>query len=213
MCKKLIQIGIMLLLILGNNSINFLAAEEYHFRHTRWGMSQEEVKQAENEEPYSGFSGKNMVYKSELLGENVLVVYTFAFNKLIRAKYMLLKYFSQSQQKRFAKNSTVKNPFPGECIADFGKFENALIEKYGKPESQNVRYSKEIDVNNKNRTDEEDLEVMENAIRRAKGYWSSSWETKDSDILLLLHGKGGDLVFEISYSSINLQHLEKDVPL
>ena len=209
---KSIQILLIILMLSLISKITF-AEEGYGFRHTKWGMSKEEVMNNENGDPLPDFLGKTLAYKSELWGENVLIVYTFQFNKLIRAKYMLLKYFAKSQQKRFAKNSPLQNPFPGECIADFGKFENALIEKYGKPVSQDVGYSKEIDVNNKNRTDREDGEVMENAIRQAKGYWSSKWKTEDTDILLLLHGGKGDLAFEISYSSINLEHLEKDLPL
>lgn len=208
------QVGLMILFLLASSNTTYSSEDgEYLFRHTKWGMSQEEVKKAENGEPNPGFSNKTIVYKSELMGENVLIVYTFAFNKLIRAKYMLLKYFDLNQQKRFNSSDLPKKPFIGECLADFDRFEKALIEKYGKPKTQRAGFSKETDLDNKERSDAEDLEVMENAIRDKKGYWSSAWETKDTDILLFLHGEAGKLIFEISYSSIKLRDLEKDSPL
>jgi hypothetical protein len=175
-------------------------------------MSQEEVKKAENGEPDPKRSkGSTLVWKAELLGENVLVVYTFAFNKLVRAKYMLLKYFSWS--KTLYPSVPPPKPIVGECIVDFDKFEKALIEKYGKPEKQEARFSKEIGIVNDKRSDIEDLEVMENAIRNTKGFWASTWKTKDTQTVLILHGKSGEINFEIGYSSIKLMHLEKEAPL
>jgi hypothetical protein len=208
-----IQIGLMLALILFSNNNTYASQEEeYHFRHTRWGMSQDEVKKAENGEPDPKRSkGSTLVWKAELLGENVLVAYTFAFNKLVRAKYMLLKYFSWS--KTLYPSLTPKKPLAGECIVDFEKFEKALIEKYGKPEKQEARFSKEIDIVNDKRADIEDLEVMEDAIRNGKGFWASTWKTKDTQIVLILYGKSGEINFEIGYSSIKLVDLEKEAPL
>lgn len=100
-------------------------AEEagYDFRHTRWGMSQQDVRGAENGEPEANFSkGSNLVWK--LLDEPVVVVYTFAFNKLVRAKYTLAKYSSALQRTLYL-NLSPKKALLGEFIVDFGKYEEA----------------------------------------------------------------------------------------
>jgi putative AlgH/UPF0301 family transcriptional regulator len=54
---------------------------------------------------------------------------------------------------------------------------------------------------------------MENAIRNTKGFWASTWMTNDTQIVLILHGKSGEIIFEIGYSGIKLNQLEKEVPL
>jgi helix-turn-helix protein len=126
---------------------------------------------------------------------------------------MLIKYFPLDQQKRFFPSAPPKKPFTGECFVDFDKFEKALTEKYGKPENQDVRFSKEIDIDNDKRSDLEDLEFMEDEIRNNKGFWATTWKIRETEISLILHGESGKMQFEIAYSSIKLGGLEKEAPL
>jgi hypothetical protein len=164
--------------------------QEYQFRHTRWGMSQSEVRLAENGEPEPDFSkGPTLVWKGELLGEQAAVVYTFAFNKLVRAKYMLAKYSSALQGTLYRLVSP-KKPSAGEFIVDFGRFEKALIEKYGKPDESYQGAPKQ--AHESIGTDPEAMDnamaMIEEAIRTGKLAWYSKWKTKDTSILLILHG-------------------------
>jgi len=55
--------------------------------------------------------------------------------------------------------------------------------------------------------------MIEELIRTGKLAWYAKWKTKDTSILLILHGDRGELAFEISYSSIALSRLEKKPPL
>lgn len=211
-----LQIGIILLFLVA--SINTYSGEEekYHFRQTRWGMSQEDVKKAENGEPDHKLSGRStLMWKAELLGEQVAVVYTFAYNKLVRAKYMFVKYSPLMQMAYNSTNGSPKKLLPGMVLLDYYKFEKALIEKYGKPYKQFSGAPKEV-INNKSNDPEvlrKQVSMIEDAIRAKKTFWYSQWKTKDTLIILLLRGDKGEMLMEIGYSNTTLSHLENKVPL
>src|SRR4030042_6115822 len=93
-----------------------------------WGISQEELMQAEKGLPDPEISkGDTLMYHSEVSGEKALTAYTFASNKLIRAKYMLSKYFPPDAQRLLYPSIPPKQPKVGECFRDFEKFEKALM--------------------------------------------------------------------------------------
>jgi hypothetical protein len=175
-------------------------------------MSQEEVKKAENGDPDPKLSdGNSLFYKSEVLGEKALIIYTFAFNKLVRAKYMLAKYRSPDEQKLLFAVIPPQKPIAGEWIYDFFKFEKALKEKYGEPEKRHIVHPKEMDENTSDRDMGKAIEIMEKALRNDDKFgWSSLWKTKNTMIILILHSKGGRIIFEIGYSSIKLKNVEKE---
>jgi hypothetical protein len=211
-----LQVGVILLslLALGTNTYSAEEKETYHFRQTRWGMSREDVRKAENGEPNPEFShDTTLVWRAELLGERVVVAYTFVFNKLVRAKYMLVKYSPPLQ--RILYSAAPKQLLPGEFILDFDKFKKALIEKYGQPDEHYLGAPNEV-VENKN-NDPETLSrkttMIDAAIRANKTAWYSKWKTKDTSILLLLRGDSGHMNFEIGYSSTSLKQLEEKAPL
>jgi hypothetical protein len=188
--------------------------QEYHFRQTRWGMTQEEVRKAENGEPNSKLSdGNHLVWTTELLEEQVLVVYNFAFNKLVRAKYVILKH---NPTLRRILRPTVSPPSDTAFISDFEKFENALTERYGKPSKEYLGAPTE--VHEDKRTDNEALRAQTNMIREAiqdgKTAWYAQWRVKeDTSIILIVGGKSGEMTFEIVYASIALRSLERKAPL
>jgi hypothetical protein len=201
--KKLFLLSLLVLL----SSTYSAHAQEYNFRHTRWGMTQEEVRKAENGEPDPRFSqGNVLIWQAEVAGEKVAVVYTFAFNKLIRAKYMILKY-SSAGRNQF---KVGPSPVLGEFIVDFRKFE-LLIEKYGQPNEQRKGAPKE--VHEDKRDDPEALDnqtkmIMESILYH-KNVWYSKWNLKDTIIMLILAGESGEMKFEIGYSSTKFADLEK----
>jgi hypothetical protein len=169
-----------------------------------WGMSQEELMQGEKGLPDPEISkGDTLMYHSEVLGEKALTAYTFASNKLIRAKYMLSKYFSPDAQRLLYPSMPPKQPTLGECFRDFEKFEKALMAEHGEPDSTtHYGHPDRTDVN------ELELEIMANAIRRGQTSWYSEWKTKDTLIILLLRGEGGEMKFEIGFKSVELSDQE-----
>jgi hypothetical protein len=159
--------------------------QEYHFRQTRWGMSQEQVR----------------------------VVYNFAFNKLVRAKYVILKH---NPTLRKILKPTVSPPSDTAFVHDFERFENALTERYGKPSKEYLGAPTE--VHEDKRTDDEALRAQINMIREAiqngKTAWYAEWRVKeDTSIILIVGGKSGEMTFEIAYASIALRSLERKAPL
>jgi len=83
-------VGILILLF-----SNASFAEDYTFRKTKWGMSIAEVKSAE---PLEMAKEDELLlgYKTNVIGKDVLLIYFFIDNQLVRARYVLaeLSWFS-----------------------------------------------------------------------------------------------------------------------
>ena len=88
--------------------------DTYNFRHTKWGMSPEEVVASEKMAPIEK-DEKMIRYKTQILDKNVELLYLFAQNKLIGASYKLDEIYLNSE--RFIKTYT--------------RFKEELIKKYG----------------------------------------------------------------------------------
>lgn len=200
--SKLLCLIFTLLFILYNQAV---AKEEYNFRHTKWGMSMDEVKNNESAEIDVNLSkGDSLYYKSKIFGDKVLILYKFSFNKLIWAKYILTRYLFEREK--------VIAPQP---LADFDKYEKILEKKYGKPKEQGANFkTKELrdrlDYLIKYGTDKESFDLMDKSIREGKAWWHSVWKTKDTLILLYLHGHDGRIIFEISYASRKIKRLKNE---
>jgi hypothetical protein len=169
-----------------------------------WGMSQEELMQAEKGLPDPEISkGDILLYHSEILGEKVLTAYIFASHKLIRAKYMFPKYFPSKAQQFLSPSIPPQTPLLGECFRDFEKFEKAIIAEHGKPY---LTTHHELP----DRTDQNILGLIieENAIRRGQTSWFSEWNTKDTLIILLLRAEAEEMRFEIGFRSADLEEEE-----
>jgi hypothetical protein len=180
--------------------------QDYDFRHTKWGMSMQEVKNTENGEPIDKFSkGDVLTYTSTLLDEKVVVVYTFSFNKLVRAKYMLAKY-SESGWRVLFRSFPQQELTTGQFIVDFEKFKEELIKKYGKPLEEGWPLRKDL---HNQLNGEEGLRVLEKAIKAGEGGLFAKWKTDKTDILLLVSGKSGQINFDIAYNSREREGLEK----
>ena len=62
--------------------------EDYHFRKTRWGFSQERVELAEVGNPIFQRTETELIYKHKVGGVSCKLVYTFKDNKLRTAGYV-----------------------------------------------------------------------------------------------------------------------------
>jgi hypothetical protein len=188
-------------------STNIAHPQNYDFRHTKWGMSMQEVKNTENGEPINKFSkGDVLTYTSTLLDEKVVIVYNFAFNKLVRAKYMFAKY-SDSLWRVFFGSFPQEKLSTGHFILDFEKFKKELTEKYGEPLKEGWPVHKDYHDLVKG---EEGLEVLEKAIKAGKGGLYAKWMTDKTEIILIVSGRDDKISFEIGYSSKEFRSLEKD---
>lgn len=96
---------------------SFLAlASTNDIRNVRWGMSPQEVIRAENNTTIETQEGY-IQYNVTLNGLDALLIYEFAFNKLVNAMWTI-------RDSDFDMNS---------CISKYDSFKLKLTEKYGTP--------------------------------------------------------------------------------
>ena len=155
------------------------------FRNTRWGMSLDEVKNSEENQPTNN---KNdlLVYINEIAGLSCKIVYIFADNKLTRAKYV------------FTNEHSNKNDF----IVDYNEMKELLSKKYGVP------YDKELW---KNDLYKDDYGQWGFAISLGHLMYYSEWATPNTSIKLVLNGENYNIDFQLEYSSSNLIKVEKEI--
>ena len=165
-----------------------------------WGMSQEELIKSGKGLPDPEISKRDtLLYHSKVLGEKALTAYIFASKKLIRAKYMLSKYFPPDAQLLLYPSLPPRTPSLGEHFRDFDKFEKAIIADRGEPYSTtHYGHPDRTEVNVLG------LIILENAVRSGQTSWHSKWRTKDTLIILLLRGEEGEMKFEIGFKEIEL---------
>jgi len=89
--------------------------ESYDFRLTRWGMTEDEVIASESKLDPIEKTENLLKYKTQLLGDNVELIYQFAQNKLIASSYKLDDNYLNSQH----------------FINTYNKFKAKLVQKYG----------------------------------------------------------------------------------
>ena len=184
MRRKFMMLGLVVLLIGCFVTSSF--GDEYDFRKTRWGMTQQAVMACESIKPVKHRHGKGLVlYKSKILGKAVGITYDFIQNKLVKASYVLTE------------THTNKNDF----IQDYKHFKNALTKKYGTPKVDKVVWSNDLFKGNPSRRG---LAVSMGHL----GYLSQ-WQTATSDISCILHGDNYKISCVMQYKSRRLQHLEQ----
>ena len=165
---------------IANNS----RGEEYDFRKTKWGMSQQKVLGTETLKPVNQDEGL-IGYKTRVLDKNVLVAYLFVQDKLVRAKYILAETHSNC------------NDF----IIDYENFKEILAKKYGQPKEDKVYWRNDLY--------KDDYAHWGTAIKMGHLVYFSLWETASTKIACLLQGENFDIDCIIEYSSKSLKHLEE----
>ena len=63
--------------------------EDYSFRNARWGMTKEEVTASEIKMDPVEINENTIMYKTQILGKNVELIYLFSQNQLAKAAYKL----------------------------------------------------------------------------------------------------------------------------
>jgi hypothetical protein len=155
------------------------------FRKTSWGMTREQVKGLESSKLVKE-DEHGLFYRSELSGfGEVMIGYIFAQGKLVRASYL----------------SEVRHTNQNAFIEDFGKIKPNLIEKYGKPESDDVIWMDDL------YRDDPDNWGM--AVSTGHLVYEAVWNTKTTKVLEKLKGDNFDVTLMVQYSSLELIGLEE----
>jgi hypothetical protein len=158
-------------------------SSDFHFRKSRWGFSKEKVKQSETEEPVVE-KDDVLGYKAQVAGLDVLIAYIFVNDKLVRSKYVVVE----------------KHTNANDFISDYDKLKNGLTRKYGNPDKDEKFW--------KNDLYKDDYANWGMALKVGHLVYLSSWETKETDIGIVLSGENYDVDLQVEYSSIALESLE-----
>ena len=94
--------------------------EDYSFRNSKWGMTQEEVTASETKMDPVEINKNTITYKTQILGKNVELIYLFSGNKLVGAAYKLNDNYLNSHH----------------FLNTYRKFKAALTQKYGPPREE-----------------------------------------------------------------------------
>jgi len=155
----------------------------FDFRKTTWGMSKEKVKQAETAKLEKD-NGDLLIYSGVVSSMNVLIVYIFVDNQLVRAKYTFLE------------EHTNKNDY----ISDYKSINSALTEKYGNPNSDKEYWNNDL------YKDDYDKKGFAVSMGHLKYY--ASWETAITEITAALTGDNYKIRHVTEYVSKKLSALE-----
>ena len=176
------------------------------FRQTRWGMTQEQVLATESSRPSEvrRSSGEVIVqYDSiPLAGLDSRVIYIFANDKLVRAKYLF----------------DVEHDNQNDFIADFRTVEPLLREKYGKPANERAIWADDSTQDEPKSYLDQDRATPANILPsdRLVGFAVSlghlklytQWQTAGTKILHALTGENYQITHQIEYRSVELESLE-----
>ena len=151
------------------------------FRNIRWGMSRKEVIASESIELEAG--ERTLFGSVRIAGLDSYVVYIFAEDKLVRAKYS------------FTERHSNKNDY----LSDFQSIRTSLLKKYGTPEDHTFW------TNDLYKDDRQDYGMAVAAGHMEK---YSIWEIERQQIILSITGDNYDIKNSVEYSSNEFDEFE-----
>ncbi len=160
----------------------------FHFRKTRWGMTKESVQTSESAD-VANVSEKSVVYKTKLAGFDVLVVYIFVHDQLVRSKYILNEKHS---------NKT-------EFTLDYRSLQKLLSKKYGAPLEDEIVWLNDLYRDNP--------ESWGMAVSVGHLRFYAKWNDGNTTVYLYLNGDNYKINSGIEYRSIQLAGLEEQADL
>jgi hypothetical protein len=156
------------------------------FRKVRWGMTMDQVKAAESAKPKT--EKENVLgYEVSLPGfSDVVLVYVFAGNRLVRANYGVI----------------VEHTNDNDYIEDYRTLVGDLTQKYGKPQSDDSTW--------KGDTFKDDSDHWGLAVATGELVYQAVWVPNATQILLTLSGDNYNCRLSVQYTSKELGHLEDE---
>jgi hypothetical protein len=162
--------------------VNLSWGDTYNFRHTKWGMTPEEVTASETMTPTEK-DEKKIKYKTRILNKNVELLYLFAQNKLIGASYKLDENYINSE--RFIKT--------------YDRFKGELIKKYGPPKKDITHW--------KNEAFKSDRSKWGKALSFGYVEYFTYWEAPGTTVSCELKEQNYYVLCSIDYWSMELSNL------
>lgn len=160
-------------------------SENYTFRHTRWGMTAEEVIASESRlDPVE--KSENMIkYKTQVLGRNVELIYSFVQDQLTGASYQIIENYLNSQH----------------FITSYQKFKAALTQKYGPAQADEINWQNDAFRNDRSK----------NGLALSLGHvkYRSVWETPSTTIVCSLKEINYYVLCSIAYKSKEFSMLQQ----
>jgi hypothetical protein len=153
------------------------------FRETNWGMSREQVRKIEKA-AFSRETERALVYEGKIGGLNCRILYFFAQEKLVRAKYLI-------NEEHANKN---------DYIGDFNSLKESVIKNYGKPIGDSITW--------KNERYKSDPKQWGLAISIGDLSYFTNWDTPNTEIIEALFGDNNKISLGIQYASVKLRLLE-----
>jgi hypothetical protein len=156
------------------------------FRKTSWGMARGQVRELETAEIVKE-NDDGLIYRGQVARHPCLIVYFFAQERLVRAKYNLI----------------AEHASPQDYIADFEQLHATLSKKYGTSIKDHCHW-----IDDRYR---DDHESWGKAVALGHLVLWVSWETDATEISLMLRNQEQRLLLEVEYSSKVLENLENAV--
>ena len=197
------------LLLVCSAALAWSAPAQPDFRQVTWGMNQTQVRAAESGKPSDVHANAGEVivtYDSiKLAGLTSRLIYIFANDKLVRAKYLF----------------DAKHGDPDDFIADFKIVEPVLREKYGKPVSERAFWQDDDHQTERQAYLEQDRATpadilpsdafigMTLAAGHLKLY--TQWETDRTKVLHGLTGENNRITHQIEYRGAEFEKFEDEV--
>lgn len=161
--------------------------EDFSFRNSKWGMTQEEVTASEIKMDPVEINENTIKYKTQILGKNVELIYLFSQNKLAGAAYKLDDNYLNSHH----------------FLNTYRQFKAALNQKYGQPveETTNWLNDRFRNVNQKRGL----------ALSLGHTEYFASWETANTKISTSLKEENYYVLCLIEYWSKEYQYLTEAI--
>jgi len=161
--------------------------ENYNFRYTRWGMTEEEVIASEIKTDPIEKDENSIKYKTQILGKNIELVYLFAQNKLIGSLYKLDENYLNSQH----------------FMQTYFEFKDALMQKYGQPNKETMNWINDTYRNVRNKW----------GLALSLGHleYFAFWKTQSTTIECSLRADNFNVLCLVEYWSIEYSHLLEQI--
>jgi hypothetical protein len=169
-------------------AISLTFADQYDFRNTHWGMSQDDIRISEKLKPVCDNCGKpgQIMYETSVMAKKMALLYETIEDKLVSAGYILIE------------NYTNENKY----IESFGDFKEKLTSKYGAPTTDKLVW---LSDSNKYVPSQYGMAVSIGDLE-----YKAKWETDKTDINMMLNGNDYKITCGIIYYSKEFNYLRKN---
>jgi hypothetical protein len=161
-------------------------AENYDFRLTRWGMTQNDVISSEKKMDPVERTENMITYKTKISNKNVALHYLFAQDKLIGASYKLDDNYLNSDH----------------FIQTYLQFKQVLTKKYGPPTREITKWLNDTYRNNRKK--------WGLALSLGHTEYATFWKTQNTAIEGSLREENFNVLCLLKYWSTAYSHLSQE---